>query len=243
MLLPPKTLVIGLGLLLFGVLEQWMPFFKPSRKPLRNLSLNFGLGLFNAIAISSSILFLLNAGWNYRSAHPELPSISNGFAPIAAILSFLLLDLYLYLWHRAMHRWGWAIHRLHHTDRHLNLSTAYRFNPIEVLLSQLLRIPLILLVGITPIQLLIYEICFSLSLIFHHSNWSLPKTIDRPLSRLIITPNLHRLHHSHESDSPSETVCERHPCNFSSLLTLWDFIGQTYQYPRSPQHLKTGTRS
>jgi sterol desaturase/sphingolipid hydroxylase (fatty acid hydroxylase superfamily) len=134
-----------------------------------------------------------------------------------------------------MHRWGWAIHRLHHTDRHLNLSTAYRFNPIEVLLSQLLRILLILIVGITPIQLLTYEICFSLSLIFHHSNWSLPKSIDRPLSRLIVTPNLHRLHHSHASD--------RSPCNFSSLLTLWDFLGQTHHYPKHPQQLQSGTRS
>jgi sterol desaturase/sphingolipid hydroxylase (fatty acid hydroxylase superfamily) len=235
MFLPPKTIVIGLGLVVFGILEQLMPFFEPSRKPLRNLSLNFGLGLFNAIAISSTILLLLNAGWDYRSAHPELLGITQLPSPIAGVLSFLLLDLYLYLWHRAMHRWGWAIHRLHHTDRHLNLSTAYRFNPIEVLLSQLLRILLILIVGITPIQLLTYEICFSLSLIFHHSNWSLPKSIDRPLSRLIVTPNLHRLHHSHASD--------RSPCNFSSLLTLWDFLGQTHHYPKHPQQLQSGTRS
>ncbi len=235
MFIPPKAIVIGFGLVVFGVLEHLMPFFEPSRKPLHNLSLNFGLGLFNAIAISSSLLFLLNLGWDYRSAHPELLNLAILPEPIAFILSFLLLDLYLYLWHRAMHRWGWSIHRLHHTDRHLNLSTAYRFNPIEVLLSQLLRVMVIVLLGITPLQLVIYESCFSMSLIFHHSNWSLPKPIDRLLSPLIITPNLHRLHHSQSTD--------RHPCNFSSLLTLWDYLGHTHQYPNHPQHLRSGTRS
>lgn len=234
MFISPKAIVIGCGLVAFGVLEQTMPFFEPERKPFRHLSLNFGLGLFNAIGISSTIVLLLNAGWDYRSHHPQLLGIANLPEPIAAILAFLLLDLYLYLWHRAMHRWGWRIHRLHHTDRHLNLSTAYRFNPIEVLFSQLLRTVLILIVGIMPLPLLIYEICFSLSLLFHHSNWHLPVAIDRRLSRIIITPNLHRLHHSQNSD--------HHPCNFSSILTLWDLLGRTHHYPKFLQHLHSGTQ-
>lgn len=230
MIIPPKAIVIGIGLVLFGILEQLMPFFDPSNSRNQfNWRLNFSLGLLNTIISSTTIILVLKFGWE----NSTIAGLKLFPEPIALIAAFLILDVYLYLWHRLMHSRGWAIHRLHHTDRHLNISTAYRFNPIEVILSQVLRIPIILLFAITPLQLLIYEIFFSLSLLFHHSNWYLSQSIDRILSKFIVTPNLHRLHHSQSIDSYA---------NFSSILTLWDILGGTFRYPKQPRKLRLGTR-
>jgi sterol desaturase/sphingolipid hydroxylase (fatty acid hydroxylase superfamily) len=170
------------------------------------MGLNFSLGVFNTIVTQLTTLSLLTWLWQNPWHDSSVPFW----------VTFLSLDAYLYFWHRAMHHydWGWRLHRLHHSDREMNISTTYRFHTLEVVLSQLPKLVLIVGLGMQPQDVLIYECCFALSLIFHHSNWRLATRVDRWLSYLIVTPTLHRCHHSLDRDD------QRH--NFSSLLSIWD---------------------
>jgi sterol desaturase/sphingolipid hydroxylase (fatty acid hydroxylase superfamily) len=235
-MLDPKPIAIVICLVLFGWLEIRSPFFRPSLQRWRQMGMNLGVGMVNLGCVT-----LLVWGWAQvglsRSPVWSLNLLTHQPIAIASLVLFVILDLYHYLWHRLMHstRWGWRIHRFHHSDVRMNISTAYRFNTIEILLSYFPKFLLLLAIGIQPEQLILYEVCFAVSLIFHHSNWNLPQSIDRRLSHLLVTPNLHRLHHS--------TNIQRHPCNFSSLLTLWDHLSHTFHYPKTPHRLKLGLPS
>ncbi|MEB3293153.1 MAG: sterol desaturase family protein [Synechococcales bacterium] len=232
----PKLIVILTSLLFFGMLEQLHPFFQIKAPLLHRMGGNFGLGLINTIATQLTVVGGLTWIWQ----HPlqlQLP-FSPPLLPVSfllqGIIAFCVLDAYLYLWHRAMHTfgWGWRLHQWHHSDRRMNVSTAYRFHTAEVLLSNVPKLSLIALLGISPEALMLYECCFAASLIFHHSNWALPRGCDRVLSYLIVTPNLHRLHHSQ--------LRSHQQYNFSSLLTVWDRWFGTWQYPVDPRQIQLG---
>jgi sterol desaturase/sphingolipid hydroxylase (fatty acid hydroxylase superfamily) len=208
-----KTAVILTSLLVFGCLEQLHPFTQFRSTPWRRMVPNFSLGILNTIVTQLTTLALLTWLWQNPLHHYAAP----------VWVTFLSLDAYMYGWHRMMHRyaWGWRLHRLHHSDRELNISTTYRFHTLEVVLSQLPKLLLIALLGMQPQDVLIYECCFALSLVFHHSNWRLSPHVDRLLSYLIVTPNLHRRHHSPKAED------QQH--NFSSLMSLWDrWFGTIY---------------
>ncbi len=233
LMLDLKPISIVVFFLLFGWLEIWSPFFRPALKRWRHMGLNLGVGVVNLLCVAIAVWALAQVGVS-QSPSWSLNLLTYQPILIASLIVFLILDLYHYLWHRLMHstRWGWRIHRFHHSDVLMNISTAYRFNTIEILASYFPKFLLIMTIGIQPEQLVLYEVCFSISLIFHHSNWNLPQSIDRRLSHLLVTPNLHRLHHS--------TAIQRHPCNFSSLLTLWDHLSHTFHYPKTPHRLTIG---
>jgi sterol desaturase/sphingolipid hydroxylase (fatty acid hydroxylase superfamily) len=135
----------------------------------------------------------------------------------------LLLDIYMYLWHRSMHRLplAWRFHRVHHTDRSMNVSTAYRFHPIEIVSSSFPKLLLIWVLGITSNIVLIYELVFTAVVALHHSNVRLPTWLDRSLAYAIVTPNYHRIHHS-------QVVTETN-ANYGSVLTWWDRILGSYR--------------
>jgi sterol desaturase/sphingolipid hydroxylase (fatty acid hydroxylase superfamily) len=133
-----------------------------------------------------------------------------------------------------MHTWplAWRFHAVHHTEQSMNVSTAYRFHAIEVVASYLPKILLILLLGIPIPALLIYELAFIFVIVFHHSNWALNYQCDRLLSYFIVTPNYHRIHHSH--------IVQETNSNYASLLTVWDRIFQSYQHRKDPENIKLG---
>ncbi len=230
-----KPIAIAVFFILFGLLETHQPFFQYSSSGLKQLGLNLIVGITNLCILSLLIFILfklgcsLNPSWSFHG-------LINQPIAIASLILFIILDLYHYLWHYLMHStsWGWRIHRFHHSDTTMNVSTAYRFSTLEILASYAPKLLLLATIGIQPTQLIFYESCFAISLIFHHSNWNLATPIDRALSHLLVTPNLHRLHHS--------TDIQTQPCNFSSLLTLWDHLGHTFQYPRTPHRLTLGLR-
>ncbi|HEY9605210.1 MAG TPA: sterol desaturase family protein, partial [Allocoleopsis sp.] len=150
------------------------------------------------------------------------------------LLSVLILDFYRYRWHVLMHQLplGWRFHRVHHSDQTLNISTAYRLHPFETLLSYIPLVFLIWLFGMNPVYVGIYEIVFSLELIFHHSNYALPLKLDRFLSYFVITPNMHRVHHSQ--------IVEETDSNFGSLFSIWDWVFATRRYHRNTRSIKLG---
>jgi sterol desaturase/sphingolipid hydroxylase (fatty acid hydroxylase superfamily) len=177
---------------------------------------NFGLGAINAILASIWTIAITQLIMLPQIDRRLVGAISNPV--IAGILSFLIIDLYMYFWHRSMHRLplAWKFHQLHHTDRSMNVSTAYRFHPIEIISSSIPKLLLIWSLGISSNFVSIYELVFTVVVALHHSNLAIPGVIDRLLSLVIVTPNLHRIHHS-------QVVAETNS-NYGSVLSWWDRI-------------------
>ena len=140
---------------------------------------------------------------------------------LAAALTVVLFDYTLYLWHILLHRVPllWRFHLAHHIDLDLDVTTALRFHFGEFLLSVPWRAAQILLVGATPRTLELWQRLTLAEVLFHHSNLRLPGRIERWLSRTIVTPRLHGIHHS--------TVQAERNSNFSSGLVVWDALHGT----------------
>ncbi|MEO6865913.1 MAG: sterol desaturase family protein [Gemmatimonadaceae bacterium] len=136
-------------------------------------------------------------------------------------LAVVLLDYSLYAWHVLEHRIQplWRFHAVHHVDLDLDASTALRFHFGELAASVPWRAATILLVGVTPRSLALYQRLLMASVMFHHSNVKLPRKIERWLGRLIMTPRLHGIHHSAAADEVNS--------NWSSGLIFWDLLHGT----------------
>ena len=142
----------------------------------------------------------------------------------------LLLDFIIYLQHRLFHRVPllWRLHRMHHTDLDLDVSSGNRFHPLEITLSLLVKMATVLLFGITPFTVLLFEILLNAASLFNHANLAIPRSIDRRLRLIVITPDLHRVHHS---VIPKETNS-----NFGFSQPWWDHLLGTYMdQPREGQ--------
>ena len=227
-----KVIVVLGSIFSFGLLENLFPFFQYKQRLSDRIYPNFVLGVLNTIATSLTTVLLLKWVWQQNSWSGLFAGIQTPW--LVAILSFLILDGYLYFWHRLMHIWplAWRFHRVHHTEIEMNVSTAYRFHTLEVIFSNLPKIALIWLLGIKPIYVGIYELLFTIVVVFHHSNWDLTYDIDKWLSYLIVTPNYHRLHHSQ--------IVKETNSNYASLLSVWDKLFKSFQYCRNPQSIQLG---
>ncbi len=137
-----------------------------------------------------------------------------------SFLSFLLLDLTLYLWHRANHSfdWLWMFHKVHHSDRCMNVSTAFRLHFVEVILTTLVKAVVALLTGVDAAVLLANEAVITLFVMFHHANIQFAG--EHWLARLIIVPYLHRVHHSVKR--------KEHDNNYGAVFSIWDRMFSTF---------------
>lgn len=142
---------------------------------------------------------------------------------VETFFAVLLLDYTLYIWHVLTHKnpFLWRFHRVHHADLDLTASTAIRFHFGEISISVLFRAGQILLIGVSPEALKIWQNLLFLSIFFHHSNVRLPKDFEEKLEKFIVTPRLHGIHHS-ENQSQMDS-------NWSSGLSIWDKIHGTFQ--------------
>lgn len=138
-------------------------------------------------------------------------------------LAVVLLDYTLYLWHVLTHKspFLWRFHRIHHADLDLTAATALRFHFAEMTISVLWRAGQVLLIGISPRALEIWQNLLILSVMFHHSNIRLPKDFEKKLENFIVTPRMHGIHHSIIEDEMNS--------NWSSGLTIWDFLHKTFR--------------
>lgn len=136
-------------------------------------------------------------------------------------LAVILLDYTLYMWHVVTHKAPllWRFHVAHHVDLDLDASTALRFHFGELAISTGWRAGQILLIGVTPFSLSVWQTFLLLSIIFHHSNVRLPIEVERKLNRFIVTPRMHGIHHS--------IIREETNSNWSSGLTVWDRLHGT----------------
>tara|TARA_R110000868_G_scaffold20217_14_gene85879 strand:- start:7672 stop:8508 length:837 start_codon:yes stop_codon:yes gene_type:complete len=138
-------------------------------------------------------------------------------------LSILVLDLLIYGQHVLFHRVGflWRLHKVHHADPALDVTTALRFHPFEILLSMIIKIFAVTAMGVPPVAVLAFEIILNASAMFNHGNLQLGATMSQWLVRFIVTPDMHRVHHSVEPDAQNR--------NFGFNLSLWDRIFGTYR--------------
>jgi sterol desaturase/sphingolipid hydroxylase (fatty acid hydroxylase superfamily) len=138
------------------------------------------------------------------------------------ILALALLDFWTYAWHRLNHQvsWFWRFHQVHHVDDCMDVTTANRFHLGEITLSSVFRIAIIALAGIRFGELVIYETCLQFWVQWQHTNIGLPNTLDRLLSWLVVTPAMHKVHHSPD---PAETNS-----NYASLFAFWDRLCGTF---------------
>lgn len=141
---------------------------------------------------------------------------------IKTLLSLVALDFSLYLWHRMNHffEFLWRFHAVHHIDTEMDSGTAFRFHFGELILSSLYRSAVILALGIGIKDLLLFEIIVTSCAIFHHSNIALPYRFESALSKVMITPLIHQLHHSR--------VRKELDSNYGALTTLWDKLCLSY---------------
>ncbi len=135
---------------------------------------------------------------------------------IAVPVAMILLDLLIYWQHRLFHAIPvlWRLHRMHHTDLEIDASTALRFHPFELVVSMLIKLAAIALLGPPALAVMLFEITLNACAIFNHANVKLPLWLDALVRRLIVTPDMHRVHHS---SIPDETNS-----NFGFCLSVWD---------------------
>ncbi len=138
------------------------------------------------------------------------------------ILCVLILDFAIWLQHLITHKVPilWRLHRVHHADRDMDVTTAIRFHPIEIALSMILKIGLIYVLGPSALAVVLFEILLNGTALFNHSNLKLPLAVDAVLRRVLVTPDMHRVHHS--------VLRSEHDSNYGFALSDWDRLMGTY---------------
>ncbi len=141
----------------------------------------------------------------------------------AVLVSILALDLAIYLQHVMFHAVPalWRLHRMHHADLEFDVTTGLRFHPVEIMISMGIKLGVVAALGTPAVAVLIFEVLLNATSLFNHSNIRLPGPVDRVLRWLVVTPDMHRVHHSirpHETNS-----------NFGFNLPWWDRLLGTYE--------------
>jgi len=141
---------------------------------------------------------------------------------IAVLVSIAVLDLAIYLQHVMFHAVPalWRLHRMHHADLEIDVTTGLRFHPVEILLSMGIKLAVVAVLGPPAVAVLIFEVLLNATAMFNHSNLKLPEGLDRVLRLFLVTPDMHRVHHSIH---PAETNS-----NFGFNLPWWDRLLGTY---------------
>jgi len=142
---------------------------------------------------------------------------------LSVVVSVMIMDLAIYLQHVMVHAVPvlWRVHRVHHADLDYDVTTGTRFHPVEIILSMLIKFAVILLLGPPVIAVVMFEVLLNATSMFNHGNVSLPATVDRWLRWLLVTPDMHRVHHSIDDDETNS--------NFGFNLPWWDRLFGTYR--------------
>ncbi|HKK35136.1 MAG TPA: sterol desaturase family protein [Paracoccaceae bacterium] len=141
---------------------------------------------------------------------------------LAFLVSLLALDLAIWAQHLVFHKVPllWRLHRVHHADRDVDVSTAIRFHPVEIALSMVIKIGVVYVLGAPALAVVVFEVILNGCAMFNHANIRLPAVAERPLRWLLITPDLHRIHHSvHRRE---------HDSNYGFSVSWWDRLFGTY---------------
>src|SRR6266516_7269259 len=146
------------------------------------------------------------------------------------VLSVILLDLAIYLQHVLFHAVPalWRLHRMHHADLAFDVTTGVRFHPIEILLSMLIKLAVVAALGAPALAVVLFEVVLNATSMFNHGNVRIPERLDRMLRWIVVTPDMHRVHHSVEAHETNS--------NFGFNLPWWDRMFGTYRSQPAAGH-------
>ena len=212
--------------IIMALLETWIPRRERRFKRSARWTTNFGILFSDYISVALVTLVipitaLISAYWAAKNGWGLLNLID---LPIwlSWIIAFALLDFTIWLQHLITHKIPilWRIHRVHHSDVELDASSAIRFHPVEIVLSVFIKAFAVILIGPAVALVVLFEIILNGSAIFNHANYKLPLWLDKWLRLIIVTPDMHRIHHS--------TIPKETDSNYGFALSIWDHIFRTY---------------
>jgi sterol desaturase/sphingolipid hydroxylase (fatty acid hydroxylase superfamily) len=230
-----ETLIrLGFALGIFALMMSWEALsprrIQPQNRQ-RRWPINLGLAAFNSLIMRLSI-----GSWAYLSAVNATENsigLLNAFAApkwLAIVVTLLFLDFVIYCQHIISHRWIvlWRLHQVHHTDLAFDATTAVRFHPLEIVISMCYKTLCVYIIGANPWAVLVFEILLNGAATFNHSNINLPSTLNKIMRTVLVTPDMHRIHHSTD---PIE-----YNSNYGFCLSCWDRVCNTYTpEPKQPQ--------
>lgn len=216
-----------LAFVLLLVIEKFKPYRQFSQKTYKeSIVTNTTAFLINNVILTiirASSLFLVAQEF---ASHGFLSGLANG--PVKWVLAFAFFDLAIYAWHVASHKyeWLWRFHKVHHSDKSINVSTGFRFHVFDLLLEIVYKSLFVVVIGVDAYVVLAIEVVELFFIFFHHSNISFPG--EKMLSQFIITPYIHRVHHS--------TLRSEHDSNYGIVLAFWDMYFGTRK-ELVPEHI------
>ncbi|HSP95158.1 MAG TPA: sterol desaturase family protein [Thermoanaerobaculia bacterium] len=212
----------GLAFLILLLFESRRPLRKQRESKPRRIARNLTAGgiALGLVAVLQTPFLVPAARWagQRRFGLLNLMDLSR---PVEIALAVVLLDYTLWVWHRINHvvPFFWRFHLVHHVDRDMDASTAFRFHFGEQALSVGYRLAQIVVLGVDPVSLWIWQSLVAVSIVFHHSNVRLPLALEQALVKVIVTPRMHGIHHSNYRNEANG--------NWSSLFSAWDYLHGT----------------
>lgn len=222
-------IVAGAFLLLFAA-EHIRPAVAYSLHPVRRIIKNLSFWPVN-IGLSLAVILPVS----YFAAHHALWTRPDWFSGLSALaLDIILLDLFIFWWHRALHEmpFFWRFHEVHHLDEHLDTTTAIRFHFGEIFFGALIRAVVIILFAVPFTSIVLFETLVLVFTFFHHSNIALPPRFENALSKIIITPSIHWVHH--------HAVRKDTDSNYGTIFSFWDRVFRTASATRRYVAMKIG---
>lgn len=220
-------LSVFLGLFaLFAIAERLRPRRRLRSSRWRRWGTNWALVFLGAASLRLVALMvpLLAVGAAVDAGHKGWGVFHQITLPgwLEIILALLILDFAIWAQHLLSHKIPvlWRLHRVHHADRDMDVTTAIRFHPVEIALSMVLKIGLVYALGPAAVAVVLFEVILNGTALFNHSNIRLPQGLDALLRLLLVTPDMHRVHHS--------SMRSEHDSNYGFSLALWDRLFRTY---------------
>lgn len=212
------SVLVAAWFLLLLLAERRWPLRRPQHSWRERLIPNVTLSMLaygaGALVVRPAVAFVTD----FAMGQPVglLSRLPNSWGTVRFAAGFLTLDFTFYLWHRLNHRWSflWRFHRVHHIDPDMDVTTTFRFHPVEILLSLALTMAQVVVLGVSPATFLVYGFVFQVATSFHHANVHLPAGLQRVLALFVVTPPMHGIHHS--------SVIEESGTNFSVVFNGWD---------------------
>jgi len=205
------------------ILELSIPFRKLNKNKRRRWSANYFITLLNVVLLSALPVSFISV--SVIAERNNWGLLNQFYLPFSLIiiLSLVLRGFISFFTHFFMHKipFLWRLHRVHHLDTEMDVSTTVRFHPAEFVFNVIIGVPLIIFFGFPPWTLLLYELLDVAITLLSHSNITLPEKLERFLHYIIVTPDLHRVHHS--------SIQKETDSNFGAVFPVWDVIFSTFR--------------
>ncbi len=211
---------------LFALIEALVPRRTRTQPRSSRWLTNWALTITNALTLKAMAVLLpvMAVGAAFDAGEHGWGLFNNlALNPVFEIIfAILIFDFAIWAQHLITHKIPllWRLHRVHHADRDIDVTTAIRFHPVEIGLSMLLKIGLVYLLGPSAVAIILFEIILNGTAMFNHANIRLPLGLDRVLRLVLVTPDMHRVHHS--------TLRHEHDSNYGFALSIWDRMMGTY---------------